>query len=590
MIIDENLLYELTNDAGMARAQKAENYVKTKKVNITKVIYDDVNNFELKSKVRGSGDIYNVYIKVLNDEIEDVTCNCPDYETHFGTCKHILASLMEFANNPEYVKIFAGISKMPEKTPKISKKEQEQNYNFRQLINVFYENTDENNIKINSLNNVKIVPKIIMDRFQNKLKLEFKIGQTQMYKLKSLPEFFDNMLYQNCHRYGNKLEFVHTKDAFEDSSKPILDYILKYAEIIKYANETAQGSYTRYGNTLNESYITISNTGLDELFEIIKGKTIEVESDIGTKSVLFVDNPPSINFEIEESNKAHYKIVPNVDIYKYKIYEGKNFSYFLYNNILYRCKKEFSKSTLKLLEVFRKNFITEIEFKKSELSSVFSMVVPKVKNNIKTDNLAPEEIEKYMPKELNTKVYLDYDENNYIIADIKFCYDDIEFNPLKEEDLEIARDSLKENETLEIFRKTGFMLDTKNAKLILANDDNIFNFLTVEIEEYMKKFEVLATDNFKQREIKIPKISNLGVRQENNLLEIDFSNLDFDLSELSKIMEKYKLKKKYHRLKDGNFLELESKNDTIEFLENISRRNGYYLQRTRNRKTKYANV
>ena len=569
MIIDENLLYELTDDAGIKRAQKAENYVKNKRVNITKVIYDDERNFELKSKVRGSSDIYNVYIKVLDNEIEDVTCTCPDYESYFGTCKHILASLMEFANNPEYIKIFAGITENVNTVPKLSKKEQEQNYNFKQLINVFYDGQDEIKEKLTVHNNVKIVPKIIMDRFQSKLKLEFKIGQTQMYKLKNLPEFFDNMLYERNHRYGNKLEFIHTQDAFEESSRPILNYILKYSEIIKYAN-MAQNSYSSYGNTLSEGYITISNTGLDDLFEIIKGKTIELEDDMGTKSVLFVESTPNINFEIEEASKNNYRIIPNIDIYEYKIFEGKSNTYLLYNNILYKCDREFANSTLKLLNVFRKNFVTEIEFKKSELSSVFSMVVPKIKNNIKLDKIPKEEIDKYMPKELNTKVYLDYDENNYIIADIKFCYDDIEFNPLLEENLDVARDSLKENETLEIFRKTGFMLDTKNAKLILAREDDIYRFLTIEIEDYMKKFEVLATENFRQKEVKMPKISSLGVKQENNLLEIDFENIDFDLSELSQIMEKYKLKKKYHRLKNGSFIELDKENDTINFLESLS--------------------
>ena len=569
MIIDENLLYELTNDAGIARAQKAEEYVKSKRVNITKVIYDDERNFELKSKVRGSGDIYNVYIKVSDNEIENVTCTCPDYETHLGTCKHILASLMEFANNPEYIKIFAGITENYKPTQKLNKREQEQNYNFKQLINVFYDGPDEIKEKLTVHNNVKIVPKIIMDRFQSKLKLEFKIGQTQMYKLKNLSEFFDNMLYERNHRYGNKLEFIHTQDAFEESSKPILNYILKYSEIIKYAN-LAQNSYSSYGNILSEGYITISNTGLDDLFEIIKGKTIELENDIGTKSVLFVESAPNINFEIEEASKNNYRIIPNIDIYEYKIFEGKSNTYFLYNNILYKCDREFANSTLKLLNVFRKNFVTEIEFKKSELASVFSMVVPKVKNNIKLDKVPEEEIEKYMPKELNTKVYLDYDENNYIIADIKFCYDDIEFNPLLEENIDVARDSLKENETLEIFRKTGFMLDTKNAKLILAREDDIYRFLTIEIEDYMKKFEVLATENFRQKEVKTPKISSLGVKQENNLLEIDFENIDFDLSELSQIMEKYKLKKKYHRLKNGSFIELDKENDTIKFLESLS--------------------
>ena len=288
-----------------------------------------------------------------------------------------------------------------------------------------------------------------------------------------------------------------------------------------------------------------------------------------------MEDTPNINFEIEERDTNNYKISPDIDIYEYKIFNGKDNTYFLYNNILYKCNKEYTKSTLKLLNIFRKNFITEIEFKKAELSNLFSMVIPKIKQNIKLEKISKDEIERYMPKELNTKVYLDYDENNYVIADIKFCYDDLEFNPLIEENIDVARDSLKENETLDMFRKTGFMLDTKNAKLILAKDEDIFNFLTVDIEEYMKKFEVLVTDNFRQKEVKMPQISSLGVRQENNLLEIDFSSIDFDLSELSTIMEKYKLKKKYHRLKNGSFIELEDGNDTIKFLDNLSNRHGY---------------
>ena len=93
----------------------------------------------------------------------------------------------------------------------------------------------------------------------------------------------------------------------------------------------------------------------------------------------------------------------------------------------------------------------------------------------------------------------------------------------------------------------------------------------------MEEFEVLATEKFKEKEIKQPKISSLGVRVQNNLLEINFDQIDFDPSEISKIMEKYKLKKKFHRLKDGSFVKLDEENTTIEFFENISERTRYKL-------------
>ena len=79
-----------------------------KRVEITKVIYEDNNNFELKSKVKGDNDIYDVYIKVQNNELEDLKCGCDGYKKNYAACKHIVATMVEFDKNPDYIRIFAG--------------------------------------------------------------------------------------------------------------------------------------------------------------------------------------------------------------------------------------------------------------------------------------------------------------------------------------------------------------------------------------------------------------------------------------------------------------------------------------------------
>ena len=84
----------------------------------------------------------------------------------------------------------------------------------------------------------------------------------------------------------------------------------------------------------------------------------------------------------------------------------------------------------------------------------------------------------------------------------------------------------------------------------------------------MKKFEVLATENFKSKEVAKPKIGTVGVRVENNLLEIDMDKLNIDLKQLEDILQKYKLKKKYYRLKDGSFLDLQESNE-IDFIDKL---------------------
>ena len=576
MVVKPEIMEELYMDAGTDRVGRAMEYVKTKKVQITKVIYENQSNFEIRSKVRGNGDVYEVYIKVEDGELQDVSCDCQDYHEHYATCKHILATVIEFNNNSDYIRIFSKDNSLEQTDMSLyqkynMRKNSEKYRTFKQLINAFNYTSNNENETLASQTlqyTVRLEPKLIYNTYNKTLKIEFKIGNKNMYVLKNLPEFYDKMLGEEYYQYGTKLAFKHTKDAFEPSSLKLLDYVLKYAEIIKYANETSK-AYAYYGTSLSDRYITVSNSGIDELFEILKGNSILWQRDGKEGNLYLNDNKPDIKFNIEEAGNNEYKMYPNIDIYEYEIIQGKEYTYFLMNNTLYKCSKEFRENELKLIQIFRANFQTEINFPKQDLPELFSLVFPKVKKSMEIDKLNQEEIEKYIPQELYVKVYLDYDNRNYITADIKFVYGEIEFNPLLEPKVEVARDLAKEDEVLEVFRRAGFMLDTKNVRLILVNDDAIYNFLSIEVEEFMQKFEVLATDNFKQKEIRQPKVGNLGVRIENNLLKVDFSNIDFDLEELKDIMTKYRLKKKYHRLKDGSFLKLEE-NETIDFIDGIT--------------------
>ena len=268
---------------------------------------------------------------------------------------------------------------------------------------------------------------------------------------------------------------------------------------------------------LNENIITLNSTSLDELFEILKNREIKIEKNYEAKTVILEDNDPQIDFELEKINEQEYKLVcKNEDYANYELIKGRE-NIYLYNiNKIYRCSKQYSDTTLKLLEVFKRNYTTEIKFDKENLMSFFAVVMPKVNNYIKTDLLDKEEIENYMPKKLGVKVFLEFNEKNYIIAKILFCYKDKEFNPINEEP-NLARNIMQEAESLNVLRKTGFMLDRKKAIFVLTDDEKIYNFLSNDINEYMQKFEVLATQDFKEKQIKQPKITDLGVKIENNL-------------------------------------------------------------------------
>lgn len=444
---------------------------------------------------------------------------------------------------------------------------------FNQLVKEFYKMSEEDEEKIEDSRiegTLQIEPKIIFSKTNNSLKLEIKIGEKQFYKVKSLPEFYERFINKEKYKYGANLEFIHTREKFAQKDKKILDFVLKYAEIVKYANEASTG-YDYYTKRMGEDAIRISNTGLDDLFASLENRTILMESQDGEESVVFLPREPNIKVQLREAGVGKYKITTNIDIYEYSIYEGKKYTYLLLNKKLYRCSKKYNDTIIKLLKVFRKNFTKEILLPEEQLSKFFSIIEPYIKKDLEISEKLYKKIEKYIPAELYSKLYLDYNEKKYILADVRFLYGEVEINPLDTQkyDESLSRNTIKESKLLNMFVKSGFMLDQKNSRLILANDDKIYEFLTRDINLYMKNFEVLATDNFKAKEVKSTTSINLGIKIENNLLDLDFSNLNFNIEELQQIMKQYKLKKKYHRLKDGNFIKLED-NETIKFIDSIT--------------------
>lgn len=450
---------------------------------------------------------------------------------------------------------------------------------FKQLLTTFIQ-VEEQKLKGTQekeeyAQNIKIIPKIFYNEFTKQLKVEFKIGDKQLYKLKNLPEFYERMLNQEVYQYGNKLNIIHKAESFEEQSMPILQFLLKYAEIMKYNNEVANG-YSYYTKNFVPDNILISNTGLDDFFDSLQNKEVLFQKGEKEKTIYFKTEEPQINFHITQVKKDEFKLNCNIDVFSYEILQGKEYLYLLCPKAIYRISKQFKNTTLKLLEVLRKNYTNEIIMDIAELTSFFAMIAPNMEEAIQTQELPKIIQESCIPKKLGVKIYLDYDVANNITADIKFCYGEEEFNPLLEQKQSFARNIIGENEALNTFIQTGFMLDKNNNRLILANDSKIFSFLSEEIENYMKKYEVLATDSFRKKQINTFNMESVGIRLENHLLEIDLSQIGIDLTDLAQMLEKYNLKKKFHRLKDRKLYKIRKyTNDAI--FARINSRNGYQL-------------
>ena len=111
----------------------------------------------------------------------------------------------------------------------------------------------------------------------------------------------------------------------------------------------------------------MNNSGLDEIFEILKGKQISFQKEYKDEKIELIDKNPDLHFVMKKKGKEEYKIVLNKDIdimRDIEILKGKDYKYILLDNKLYKCDPKYEQTTIKLLKMLKNNYLTELVFGK----------------------------------------------------------------------------------------------------------------------------------------------------------------------------------------------------------------------------------
>ena len=577
----------------------------------------DEKNYSIEASVEGNYDTYTTNLEICGNIIKESTCTCEDYYNG-NLCKHIIATSMEIIE-PHYASTKEGRKKFEEKKKEEARKrleqirvqqeierkrrEYERKYysglrtieSFKQNprngtintldLNELYEKTAEiKNRKTGELaTSVKLEYCVEIENTET-LRLSFKIGQTRMYVLNNICDFYEAYKNESELYYGKQLRFIPKRENFTEDSQIIFDYIIKYAEMVDYNNR-----YSDYRmSTSFNKFIYITGENIDEFLNINKNKGILLHSYYnGDLKYEFTDEKLYISCILKKEKVR----IPNYDYWLYDTGDGEeseeyvlelnitdysillsnNKIYVFYQNKIYTMDKDIQ--LMKLFDMFENK--EQILIPEDKLDEFKNIVLPQIKY-MKTENL-PAEIaqEVEVVDKLASKIFLDIDEKGDITLELKFCYKDYEFNVLEKEyktyvkENNIIRDVPAETEVIKRIFMDGFELISGRKQFIMKNTDDTYEFLLHKIEGYMSDFEVLATDKFKNKQIKQPKISNIGIRIDNGLLELNISKINIDISEIKDILKDYNIKKKYHKLKSGDFLDL-TNNEDLNLLDEMA--------------------
>ena len=187
----------------------------------------------------------------------------------------------------------------------------------------------------------------------------------------------------------------------------------------------------------------------------------------------------------------------------------------------------------------------------------------------------PDEIrDKFITEDLEAIIYLDREKSN-ILAELRFRYGSIEFNsfdsPANDQYI-ILRQALKEDYFIELLEEYGFQPGI--SKYILENEEKIFSFLTEKVQDLAKECQVYYSESFKSINIQAPGNlkAGLSISSGFNLLELDLEFDDIPKDELKDLLNAYRIKKRFYRLKDDNFIKLDDPRikDTWDILSKLN--------------------
>ncbi|QTM99105.1 helicase SNF [Sediminibacillus dalangtanensis] len=265
-----------------------------------------------------------------------------------------------------------------------------------------------------------------------------------------------------------------------------------------------------------------------------------------------------LRFELVESGVRGFLHVEGLE----KIVLVEPYQTVLAGGTLIKIERHDCKRLAELMRMLGRSGTKRIPIEPGQFSFFIEKVVPGLKN-IGMVTISGGEHFSLANKPLVAKLYLDR-VNSRLLAGLEFHYDQIVINPMEERELAlhslIVRDSEKEEKILQLMEDSLF---TKtDSGYYLHNEELEYDFLTYTLPKLQKLARVYTTTAVRVRVVKeniFPRIRVKVHKDRMNWLEYKFEMDGIADDQVRELLHDLEEKRKYHRLRNGSLLSLETK-------------------------------
>lgn len=586
-----NIPMEEIRDKSNARAFSKGRQIR-KLVYGIKTDYDTESEIHISAYVEGSNNneyYVNVYYDENKEEIYDYQCECPAFHNGNGMCKHCVALALHFAEEEsdglEAIKTgrqlieeaqqgkadpFAKpVNGLYERQPSTHKKKPISQMSIFGEDSIFKEN--QNPVVITSREivelinhqslkkraryiqpavsgSIEIMPIVYRDYWN--WSVDFKIGNEHKYVLKDINALLKRIDNKDEYQYGMKLSFLHDESAFTPDSLKIIEFLRRYMKSYK---QLVTRGYS-YVPVPAVRTIELAGRTLSDFLHTMCGKTVKMENFImDSDHISITAANPSLVFRLDKKKKGRgFSLrLPSIET----VGDADRMFIRILENV-YECDEEFSQNmypVCKLCDCFEAK---SLDISEKDMTSFCTTLLPVIKKYARVE--CDELLDEYQPEQVVIKIYLDKNGKN-LICRLDAEYGAETYNILKSIDTRDAyRDLEKEGAVLYIARKY-FDSEDIIGRLILneSDEDKVYQLLLEGVDELRTFGDVYVSDSFKKLKVNSAPKVKVGVSINAGLLDLTFDTGDLAKGELEGILSNYRLKKKYYRLKNGDFVSIE---------------------------------
>lgn len=507
------------------------------------------------------GSEHETQVSIDEDENQIVgsLCSCSDFYQSEGLCCHCVAILLKY------------ISRRHIQTSFPSKK---QNRIGQTLIESYIHQSSGSHYPAEaSETKVLIELEPILHNQYHKLSVDFKIGTSKKYVIKDLLEFARLIRQGELFQYGKNLKFFHEPEAFTTESRNMLAFIMQRIEEYEYHFHCVQDSTYRFQTMKALRYLPLSPTAVDMFLNMMIGHTLQFDLDDHIRPIYVTDGDPELTLELKAEDSDTYHLT----IEDCLILSGARTFWILKDKILYRCSEAFKKDMQPYLTELNRQKVREITLSEKQLRPFYGSVLKHLEahTDFHTEGV---DLTDYEPPEAHFSIYLDNPAENIISCTAYARYGEETFSlatPISCEDG--FRDAAMENRILTAIQ-TYFQpaavsgnedSPVADADFIISHDDQAaFLFLEQGLPHFYELAEVFISSNMKRIRILSAPRTAVGVSVSNGLLEIDIHSDSLPYEELAGILNSYRRRQKYYKLKSGEFLKLE--NNSLSVLSELA--------------------